>query len=91
MITSFNRSAEYLLGYSADEVIKKFTLDQFHDPNEIQDYAEELRRRFSHIVEPGFETLILRARDNIADERDWQYVCKNGSTFPVALIYYCAF
>ncbi|NNE68307.1 MAG: PAS domain S-box protein [Pyrinomonadaceae bacterium] len=85
LITSYNRTAELLLGYAADEAIGNFSLDQFMLTEELENYSEELGRRFGYNVSAGFEPIVIRTRDRIADEREWTLKCKNGSHLPVEL------
>ncbi len=85
LITSFNRTAERLLGYTSDEVLGKLTLDHFHEESELTKYGEELSRIHGFQTLLGFETLVARAREHFADEHEWTYVRKDKSSFPVAL------
>ncbi|MDD5176379.1 MAG: CHASE domain-containing protein [Sterolibacterium sp.] len=85
VIQLFNHAAERDLGYSAEEVIGKFTPAQFHDPEEVSRRAQELSAAGMH-VEPGFEVFVARARNDAGgDTSEWTYIRKNGSRFPVLL------
>ena len=84
-ITSYNRTAELLLGHTAEEAIGKISLDEFLLAEEIDDYSADLRKRFGYKVSGGFEPVVIRTRDRIADEREWTFECKNGSHLPVEL------
>lgn len=85
IIATFNRKAEEMLGYSADEMIGKVTPAIIHDPQEIQKRARELTRELGETVAPGFEVFAKKARTGIVDEREWNYVHKDGSKVPVFL------
>lgn len=86
IITSFNRAAEEMLGYEAREVIGKFTPVIFHDLDEVIQRAEELSRELGYSIEPGFQSMVAKARiTQSADRKEWTYIRKDGSHFPVVL------
>ncbi|HWP41954.1 MAG TPA: response regulator, partial [Blastocatellia bacterium] len=84
-IATFNLAAERKLGYRAEEVIGKATPALIHDPQEVERRAAELSSELGIKVEPGFETFIAKARQGEPDEREWTYIRKDGSRFPVLL------
>ncbi len=84
-ITLFNAGAERMLGYRADETIGHLTPAIFHDISEMTRRARELSEELGTPIEPGFETFVTTARHGTPDEREWTYVRKDGSRFPVLL------
>ena len=36
-------------------------------------------------ITPGFEVFVAKARQGIADEKEWTYIRKDGSRFPLLL------
>lgn len=84
-ITTFNTAAESLLGYTAAEVIGKATPALIHDPEEVAQRAQALTAELGISVEPGFEAFVAKARQGEIDEREWTYIRKDGSRFPVLL------
>ncbi|MBD3560065.1 PAS domain S-box protein, partial [Planktothrix sp. FACHB-1355] len=84
-ICTFNAAAERLLGYTAAETIHKTTPAIIHDKDEIAQRAQELSQELGITIEPGFEVLVTRARQGQTDEREWSYIRKDGSRFPVLL------
>jgi PAS domain S-box-containing protein len=74
-ITVFNRGAELMLGYDADEVVGKAKADILHDPDEVAARAGELG------VEAGPEVFVALG----TEPQRWTYVRKDGRRVPVSL------
>ncbi|MGE3825981.1 MAG: PAS domain S-box protein, partial [Bacteroidia bacterium] len=86
VIMTFNKTAEKLLGYLAHELIGKTTPQIIHDKNEVVRRTEELNRQLKLNIQPGFETFITETKHTgLPDEREWTYIRKDGSKFPVLL------
>ncbi len=85
MITLINRTAEQWLGYSANELVGKATPERFHDRQEVQHYAVLLSQQLGEPIPAGFEAVVARARRGLPDEREWIYIRRDGSQFPVLL------
>mgnify|MGYP003644318359 CR=1 FL=1 len=86
VIKQFNKGAEKLLGYKAEDVIGKITPEIFHVEEEVVKRAEELSIELGRKVEPGYETFVFKAREfGIADSQEWTYVRKDGTTFSMVL------
>ena len=84
-IVTFNKAAERMLWYRADEMIGKATPEIIHDAEEIRMRADTLSHELGHAVAPGFEVFVARAKMNFVEEHEWTYVRKDGSRFPVLL------
>jgi len=85
IITVFNKGAEKLLGYSAEEMIGKSTPSKLHLEEEIRARSEELSRLYSTPVE-GFKTLVYKAEREGSEISEWIYKKKNGTLFPVSVV-----
>ncbi|AFZ16190.1 PAS domain S-box protein [Allocoleopsis franciscana] len=85
IIRTFNAAAQRLLGYTAEEVVGKVTPLVIHDYAEVVQRAQELSEELGFWVEPGFESFVAKTRLGKIDEREWTYIRKDGSRFPVLL------
>ena len=85
IIKSFSEGASRFLGYTENEVLNKVTPAIMHDISEIEQRAKELSEELQRDIQPGFEVFIAKARDNMIEEREWTYIRKDGSAFPVLL------
>ena len=85
IITTFNKTAERWLGYSAAEVVGKTTPILIHDRQEVEQRSRELSQELGITIEPGFEVFVAKARRGEPDEREWSYIRKDGSCLRVRL------
>ncbi|WP_458072103.1 putative bifunctional diguanylate cyclase/phosphodiesterase [Rhodanobacter sp. BL-MT-08] len=85
LIRAVNPGTERMLWYKADELVGKATAVDIHDPLEITERAEELSDSLGRPVDAGFEVFVHRSRFGVTEEREWTYVRKDGSRFPVNL------
>jgi len=83
-ITLFNRGAERLLGYSADEVVGLHTPALFHLAGEVEQRGLQLSEQLGLAIS-GFEVFIHQARSGEPETRQWTYQCKDGSQRQVNL------
>ncbi|MFY0254073.1 PAS domain S-box protein [Chitinophaga sp. 30R24] len=81
----FNPAAERILGYKASEVVDICTPLILHNKEELALRAEEFSQELQQPVSPDMEALTIRAQLNLANEYEWSYIRKNGSTLPVSL------
>ncbi len=85
IIQLFNSAAERMLGYSASEMVGKQSPGVFHVAEEVVARAQELTAELAHEIKPGFEAFVAKAELGQPDQREWTYIRKDGSRFPVLL------
>lgn len=83
-IISVNKAAQRMLWYDEADLVGK-TPVIIHDKDEVVIRARELSNQLGRTINPGFEVFIAEADDDLPSEREWTYVRKDGSRFPVKL------
>jgi PAS domain S-box-containing protein len=83
-IISFNRTAERLTGYQAQDVVGRLSPLRLHEPSELAARARELSIEFGRTIAPE-EVFEVQVRAGRTVTGEWTYVRKDGSTFPVQL------
>ncbi len=85
VVVIFNRAAERLLGYRADEVIGRKTPLLWHDQREMQRRASLLSRELCRKISVGFEVFTAKAAGGQPDTNDWTYIHRHGGRRMVEL------
>ncbi len=85
-IQTFNKAAERMLGYSADELVGKMSPAILHDQSEVVERAVKLTVELKTPIEPGFDVFVAKVkRSNVPDVNEWTYIRKDGTWLPVSL------
>ncbi len=84
-ITNFNKGAEEMLGYTAEEVINELTPIIIHDAEELVKRAKVLSEELKMQVAVGFEVFAAKSRLGMPDVNEWTYIKKDGSRITVIL------
>ncbi|MFZ6847512.1 PAS domain S-box protein [Undibacterium sp. RuRC25W] len=86
VIQTFNKGAEQMLGYTADEMEGLKTPAIMHDPNEVVARAKTLSEELKILIAPSFDVFVAKARVlRVPDEQSWTYCRKDGTRLPVLL------
>ncbi|MDH1444016.1 PAS domain S-box protein [Pseudomonas sp. GD03721] len=78
LITLFNRGAQRLLGYQAEEVVGLQTPALIHLGEEVEQRGRELSQLLGREIS-GFEVFVHLARQGEPETRQWTYVHKDGT------------
>lgn len=84
-ITSFNRAAEKMVGYAAEELIGKATPAVFHDPEEVLRRSREFSEALGEEIAPGFETFVCYSDRGLENQQIWSFIRKDGGVLPILL------
>jgi signal transduction histidine kinase/CHASE1-domain containing sensor protein len=82
----FNRAAESALGYSAAEVVGKRAIPMFMDRSELETRARELSLELGETIPLGPQIFTRIPLLQGHETREWTFVRKDGSRFPVSVI-----
>ncbi|WP_339538637.1 PAS domain-containing hybrid sensor histidine kinase/response regulator [Pseudomonas sp. RA_15y_Pfl2_54] len=85
VIRVFNNGAEHLLGYDAEEVLGKHTPALFHVADEVTARGQELSQEYGQTIN-GIGVFTHKPEHESAETREWTYVRKDDSRFPVTLV-----
>jgi PAS domain S-box-containing protein len=85
IIQIFNRGAEHLLGYNASDLIDRVDPMLIHVPEEVMARCAELRAEYDQSI-AGFRVLVQKPQIEGAETREWTYIRKDGSRFPVTVV-----
>ncbi|MCJ7758335.1 MAG: PAS domain S-box protein, partial [Gillisia sp.] len=84
IVRKFNKGAENLLGYTSHEFNQNMNIRLLHDKEEVLQREKLLTKRYSKEVS-GLDVFVLRAKQGKIDTREWTYIRKDGTRFPVQL------
>lgn len=84
LITLFNRGAEQMLGYRAQDMVGRQTPLSLHDAAEMAARAEALSLAYSRPLQ-GMEVFLEPARRGDSTPREWTYVRSDGGHLIVNL------
>ncbi len=82
VVRSANPAAERIFGQSAEDLLGKTRFAALFEPADVAARAAELSHEVGRRVAPGFEVFAHNARQGIADEREWNLMCGDGSSLP---------
>lgn len=86
VIQTVNKAAIKMLGYSEQELTSGVTPILFHDQDELKQRANEIFLESGETVAPDMNVFVKSAIINKVYIREWTYIKKDRSRFPVRLV-----
>jgi PAS domain S-box-containing protein len=83
-VQSFNRTAERLLGYRAEEMIGR-ALPEIFDADEVAARAHALSQVLERPVAPGLDVFVATLEPGQPTRSDWTHVARDGRRFPAEM------
>jgi diguanylate cyclase (GGDEF)-like protein/PAS domain S-box-containing protein len=84
IVTSINPAGERMLGYRAGDLLGR-SVTLLHDAEEIERQAGELSSELGKTIKANHEVFRMLTETGTTDSREWTYIRKDGSRFPVHL------
>ncbi|TVP44414.1 MAG: response regulator [Halomonas sp.] len=84
-IKLFNKGAENMLGYDANDVLGKHTPLLFHDMEELSSRFTE-SNGYGASLTTHFETLVYQAMSDKREASEWSYITQSGNRIPIKLV-----
>jgi len=85
LIKNYNKGAEIMLGYTAEEMINKQTPAIIHVKSEVEERSRELTKLHGRPIK-GFDVFVTSVKEGGYEEGEWTFVTKDGRHIPVRLV-----
>lgn len=85
VITSYNKRAEEMLGYSESEVLGKRSLLLWHDDNQLMERSRYYSEKLEQIVLANEEVLFVPSNQGFLPDWEWTWINRDGSRILVSL------
>ena len=84
IVILFNKGAEEMLGYKAEEMVGVQSPAIIHSPSELEQRAKELSNQYQQKIE-GFKVFTFIPDNEGLERREWTYIRKDGTRLLVSL------
>ncbi|UXV18340.1 diguanylate cyclase [Pseudomonas fluorescens] len=85
VINTFNAGAEQMLGFKADEVVGRLTLESLHLTLELETRAASLSVALGKRIAPS-QAMLVESPDNLLEAREWTLLRQDGSHLTVNML-----
>ncbi|MCP1464879.1 GGDEF domain-containing protein [Pseudomonas sp. S3E17] len=85
VINTFNAGAEQMLGYEADQVVGKLTLESLHLALELEARSASLSVTLGKRI-PASQAMLVESPDNLHEAREWTLIRQDGSQLIVNML-----
>ncbi|OCW22199.1 GGDEF domain-containing protein [Pseudomonas sp. S3E12] len=85
VINTFNAGAEQMLGYEAEQVVGKLTLESLHLALELEARSASLSVTLGKRI-PANQAMLVESPDNLHEAREWTLIRQDGSQLIVNML-----
>jgi diguanylate cyclase (GGDEF)-like protein/PAS domain S-box-containing protein len=85
VINTFNAGAEQMLGFTAEQVLGKLTLESLHLASELEARAASLSVALGKRIPPS-QAMLVESPDNLHEAREWTLVREDRSQLTVNML-----
>jgi diguanylate cyclase (GGDEF)-like protein/PAS domain S-box-containing protein len=85
VINTFNAGAEQMLGFTAEQVVGKLTLESLHLPQELETRSASLSVTLGKRI-PASQAMLGENTDNLHEAHEWTLVRRDGSQLTVNML-----
>ena len=85
VINTFNAGAEQMLGFKAEEVLGRLTLESLHLAVELEARAAPLSLALGKRIAPS-QAMLVESPDSLHEAREWTLVRKDGTQLTVNML-----
>ncbi|BBI33754.1 response regulator [Cohnella abietis] len=85
VITSYNKRAEEMLGYTENEVLGRKSLLLWHDQNQLQERAQYYSDKLGRIVTPDEAVLFVLSHKGFLPDWEWTWINRENTRLLVTV------
>ncbi|MGY2374759.1 sensor domain-containing diguanylate cyclase [Pseudomonas sp. SDO524_S393] len=85
VINTFNAGAEQMLGFKAEQVVGRLTLESLHLPTELEARAANLSLALGKRI-PASQAMLVESPDNLHEAREWTLLRQDNSQLTVNML-----
>lgn len=82
-IVEFNKGAEMMLGYTADDVLGKLNPVVFYDEEELKKRTNEINKKYDGSIKFGLDTILFKNKIGLQNTSEWFFKTIAGKKITV--------